>query len=547
MIDWLSLLKNICWIGGLALVMAGCNLAVYCRRVTNLPFSKALAAGWHSAATRAGRLLFCLGMGGTSPSWPLMLFWGLLAASVGYEWWRQPSKKLPFSGGFNLAARIPATGLPGFEDIFLERKPGRLELYLRRLGDWLECTRPLWLLALLPGFVTGEGHYLLYSLVALLVLWGTTGLLSGQWGRKFPADWALLVWLIVLPLAVIISISPALTGEYLGYFLAELSAFYGLLTWARTPRRVTRSLWGLVATGSGLALLTPFLIQRGGRFFLLPAALPQLPLLPAGSVNRNVLAGTLAIILPLAFGLLLNQLDTTRKTGFRSLRLLGALSFVVIISGGLILTQSRAALAGVAVGLGLMLALKWGRGWWLLTLPVLVLLLAGLVVANPHLLNLVLSSETLAGGLDQRLEVWSRAINAIERFPLSGVGLGTAKLIMPALTPWFLASSPDPAALIPHAHNLFLQIGLDLGLPGLIAFLTLLISLVRLVFARWRNTRNSAFGWLVSGGLGSLCVLLAQGMVDAVAWGTKPAFLVWAVLGFLYALSLLPQNPSSIN
>lgn len=56
-------------------------------------------------------------------------------------------------------------------------------------------------------------------------------------------------------------------------------------------------------------------------------------------------------------------------------------------------------------------------------------------------------------GLEARVEIWSRAVYAIQDFPFTGCGLGTFRRIVPILYPLFLISSD---ADIGHAHNLFL-------------------------------------------------------------------------------------------
>ena len=80
------------------------------------------------------------------------------------------------------------------------------------------------------------------------------------------------------------------------------------------------------------------------------------------------------------------------------------------------------------------------------------------------------SLRTLGG----RAEIWSRALYVIEDFPLTGMGMNTFRRVMPVLYPTTPIGSND--ALIEdvgHAHNHLLQAALDLGLPGLIAYLAI--------------------------------------------------------------------------
>ena len=88
--------------------------------------------------------------------------------------------------------------------------------------------------------------------------------------------------------------------------------------------------------------------------------------------------------------------------------------------------------------------------------------------------------NSLAG----RQEIWSRALYAIQDFPLTGTGPGLFRELVPPLYPLFRLSSDKDIA---HAHNQWLQTALDFGLPGLIAYLALWLGLVGCL---WRTGRS---------------------------------------------------------
>ena len=67
------------------------------------------------------------------------------------------------------------------------------------------------------------------------------------------------------------------------------------------------------------------------------------------------------------------------------------------------------------------------------------------------------------GSLEGRIEVWSRAISMIQDFLFTGIGRGSFGPLADTLYPFFLAA-PGTG---PHAHNLFLQVAVDLGILGL--------------------------------------------------------------------------------
>ena len=90
--------------------------------------------------------------------------------------------------------------------------------------------------------------------------------------------------------------------------------------------------------------------------------------------------------------------------------------------------------------------------------------------------------------------------------------------------------------------------GLELGLPGLVAYAALILGIVTDAGGRTASraqprsydTEHSwqrrALRWsLALGCLGSLVAYLIHGLTDAALWGNKPAFLIWGI----YALAVL--------
>ena len=70
----------------------------------------------------------------------------------------------------------------------------------------------------------------------------------------------------------------------------------------------------------------------------------------------------------------------------------------------------------------------------------------------------------------ERVYIWSLAVESIQANPTTGVGLGAFRMLAgPALQ-----EGIAQPFLVVHAHNVFLQVALDVGVPGLIAYLALL-------------------------------------------------------------------------
>lgn len=141
--------------------------------------------------------------------------------------------------------------------------------------------------------------------------------------------------------------------------------------------------------------------------------------------------------------------------------------------------------------------------------------------------------------------MWSRALYAIQDFAFTGIGMGSFPQVIPLLYPYVLYKS---GVTITHAHNIWLQVAIDLGVPGLIAFISMvLITAVLAVRSLRTLADNSMFGlaWLQRGALAGLAAVLIHGLLDAVTWNTRPAFLVWALWGAAVAVALLAAEQQS--
>ncbi len=75
------------------------------------------------------------------------------------------------------------------------------------------------------------------------------------------------------------------------------------------------------------------------------------------------------------------------------------------------------------------------------------------------------------------------------------MGVGTFRRLVPLIYPYFLIS---PDTDIAHAHNHLLQVGLDLGLPGLISYVALWLLAGVMLWRSWRLGRtNGPERWLL--------------------------------------------------
>jgi O-antigen ligase len=191
----------------------------------------------------------------------------------------------------------------------------------------------------------------------------------------------------------------------------------------------------------------------------------------ASFAHPTALALYLILTFPAAFALALRGAGRLRPL----LIACGALGVV-----GLMFTQTRGSIVGAAVAL--LILLRWA--------PFRRLAVAGLVLtAVVALLNVgsVTQSQpvsvvgerlatigTLKTRSDDRIEIWRATPAMIAERPFLGAGHGN----FPDISPKFALSDVGGLAF-DHAHNLFLNVAVELGLIGLAVLLVLLVLLFR--------------------------------------------------------------------
>jgi putative inorganic carbon (HCO3(-)) transporter len=90
-----------------------------------------------------------------------------------------------------------------------------------------------------------------------------------------------------------------------------------------------------------------------------------------------------------------------------------------------------------------------------------------------------------------------------------------------------------------HAHNIALQVALDLGLPGLISYLALLGGALASAWRAYRAAQDRVTRAVALGSGTGLIAHLIWCMADALPLGTRSGFLWWIMLGL--ALSGTPR------
>lgn len=213
-------------------------------------------------------------------------------------------------------------------------------------------------------------------------------------------------------------------------------------------------------------------------------------------------------------------------------------SLTLLLLGVLVLSQSRGAWMGFGIGL----AVAWvcSRRSWLAWMgaTLLTLLVAAIIASTLPAPGRSLMPATLQDALavQGRGELWARGLMIIRDFPITGIGPNVSRKLVPVAYPPF--DSP-PATPVPHTHNGFVQTAVDIGLPGLTAYVAVwtvfLAMLVRIV----RRSLDSGLRQLALGLLAGAVAIGVFQMTDAIPLGAKVGTLWWVMVALAMAAASL--------
>ena len=380
--------------------------------------------------------------------------------------------------------------------------------------------------------------------------WWTRGALS----RTTPLDVPIALILLGLPFALWASTDWWLSVPKVYGVLLGATFYYAVVNGVRSRRDLAwAAIWLTITTlGIGLAGIVGTdwaqdkIVSISFVYERLPRVIQGIPRSIAGGFSRNGVGGTLTLIVPFLASLALTGRDvlalplpgdpTVQRDGRRPaaaiwiearavewFRIVVAAALVIAIVA-LGLTQSRGGLLGTAVGLAA-LAIWWNRrfAWGLVAggAGLAAMLAAG---KGQALVDLVLRMDAKSGTLASRLEVWQRGVLMTQDFPWTGIGIGTYNTIAHALYPFFIAG---PDEVVAHAHNNLLEVAVDFGIPGLIAFVAFLTGYAVCVARAYRDSEDRGVRALLAGvGFGMLANQVF-GLTDAFILGTKPGVLIW--------------------
>jgi len=306
-----------------------------------------------------------------------------------------------------------------------------------------------------------------------------------------------------------VAVSPPDTLRGLA-FLAGLSAFYFAVCREFTQTLWRRRLAGTVVGVGFLITLIGLAQSAAGTTRIYGLFQPRWDWAVYGPyVNRNHFAGYMVMAIPLGIAFAAEALERLvrawrrRRRGWLALgepegsAAIRRSAEAMVLMVGLLASQSRGGLMAFALSAALFpLAFRRRRVALLVIAAVAVLGVAWVGVGG-----LVSGFQSRSLGTS-RLDLWADALRLAPRFPVLGAGLNGFATAYPTV------QTLRRGEWYGEAHNEYLQALLDMGIPGALAVLALVATLLR---TATRSARRSA---LDAGLLCSVLASCAHALVD---------------------------------
>ena len=234
--------------------------------------------------------------------------------------------------------------------------------------------------------------------------------------------------------------------------------------------------------------------------------------------NPNIFAEYLIMTIPISVALFWNS----KKLGKKLLYLLTSL----ILMLALVLTLSRGGWVGFAFGMFIFILLIEKK----LLLSIIPIALIGIYFLPQSILNRILTIGNLGDSSNNyRIRLWKITLDIIRDNWLVGVGFG----YIPFKTTFEGYIRTMPAY---HSHNTYLQTTAELGILGLIIFLSFIFILYKYSIKSLIKSEDKYIKTMAGGVLAGISALLAHGAVESVLYIPKIIITFWTLIALILAL-----------
>ncbi|GAK54785.1 O-antigen polymerase involved in exopolysaccharide biosynthesis [Candidatus Vecturithrix granuli] len=322
------------------------------------------------------------------------------------------------------------------------------------------------------------------------------------------------------------------------YLFANYILLYVLVVQhLKTTRRIIGLAFIILLVGSGESLFGLFQYLQGATT-VLGYETPNIGTVNATYFNHNHFAGFLILVIPIALGLLFGAAHLEKKFFvFILLALLGATLVLTLSRGGLLSFFLSSGFFGFCLSIK---HIQHSDSWrkYLVVLLVLMICIGFYVawigispIAHRSLFETFFPNRMTVEE-EIRFQLWKNALPLIKEFPLFGSGLGTFHDVFLRYRPESLAQERQAF----HAHNDYLELLIEMGIPGLLLALWAMSRVYHYVLASYFQTKDPLLASLALGGLTSCTAIWIHSFFDFNLQIPANALLFYIILAMTIAI-----------
>lgn len=377
--------------------------------------------------------------------------------------------------------------------------------------------------------VPHEYWYNIYStiiLAVLVVLYFIRTIAEGRQGFNLKIfNVFLLMFLVCIVLAEVFSIMPGESLRFLAFYLTCFLLTFLLMVSVRNREEMSETV-GIIAIGlalSGLYGIYQYVVGIPVNPTWIDDKTNSGNLSRAFSAfgNPNNFAEIIVLLLPFCAAAFFNAKGWFKKLFF--------LATAVPPFIALFLTLSRSSWIGFAVAAIVFTFFKEKR-----LIPVLILL--GILVfpflpqsVYRRILSIANPEDT---SMLTRLNIYKSVLPILKEYWFTGLGLGNEPLVK-VMRNYFMFTKGG--TILPHSHNLYLQIWFETGIAGILSFLALIGSVFKKTMKAIYGSGDRHMKNVLIAGISSLSGILVTGLAEYVWFYARVQLFFWGVVGLMFA------------
>jgi O-antigen ligase len=367
--------------------------------------------------------------------------------------------------------------------------------------------------------------------IGVVIFYGINFIKKGKFNlKKIPAGIPLLMFAILIVINTALSIDVKGSFRDFALYMVSFAILFMLIQSEKSKKQLYYINVVLVLTATVISIYGIYQFIVGvpmGSGWVDPTLNPDIKTrVYATFENPNLLAEYLIMAFPVSLALLLYSNKFVDRLKF------AVTSIVMLIAIGL--TYSRGGFLGLAFGI-FVYFLYVNRKAILAMIPFGI---AGLLVMPDSIIQRIKTIGSLQDSSNfYRFNLWNKAIDIINDFWYSGIGLGY--IPFQKISPIYIRTMAPY-----HTHNTYLQIAIELGVIGLIIFLLLIFRTIKMGTSTILESNDRFYKIFTAAYVASLSGILLHGIAEHIFFNPKIILSFWLIVGILYSYYQQYKNES---